>query len=170
MNKHYYLLVLSLLLGIFYSCKKSDNYGNKSSQYSALIAGKWLAYQQHTQVFSLSDNVLVKDTLINFAPSNAFQGWFETYNTDGSGYVTSKPYSHAGVINADTTAYLHYSISGSHLTIKPNGGGSETDPIVNLTATDMTLEKTNNHTPNTNWGLDDNTTYKFVQDSYYARQ
>ena len=170
MKKHYYLVVLLFLLATFYSCKKTDKLGNKSSQNSTLIIGKWIINQQHTQVYLLEDNSLVKDTLISFSPSNPNQGWFEIYNTDGTAYVTSKPHMAGGVLTVDTTAYLHYSISGSHLTLKPNGGGSETDPITDLTYNFMMLEKTTNRTPNPTWGLDVNTTYRYVQANYYNKQ
>jgi hypothetical protein len=164
------LLVVPILLGALYSCKKD---GDKISfKHSSLIVGNWLVYQKHSRVYNISDNALVKDTTINYNATANLAWWFELYNADGNAYTTGKPYKLPGseTLHADTTAFLHYTISGSNLMLKTNGGGSETKPILNLTEIDMELESTYNSVPRIGWGLNIDSTYKFIDEVHYKKQ
>ena len=166
-----YLSFILLIACTLFACKKSDTISIKATN-TSLISGKWLVYQQNTKVYDLNTNALLKDTTLSYTAKSVSQPWYETYNTDGSAYVTSKPYKKAGssVMSADTTAYLHYSILGSNLTLKPYGGGIETDPIVTISQTDLNLQKTYNSLPPAGWGLDMATNYLFVVQNYYTKQ
>lgn len=169
MKTRNYLLVVPFLLGVLQSCQKDTQ--KKSAKNSSLIIGKWMSYQRHTRVFDAIDNSLLKDTTITFSATNNVNPlWYETYNSDGAAYVISRPYTVGGKQRVDTTAFMHYSIEGSHLTLKPNGGGSETKPIIELTETNMNLESTYTGLPRLGWGLNAETTYKFTDEVLYKKQ
>ncbi|MDB5030856.1 hypothetical protein [Mucilaginibacter sp.] len=167
-NLNYLSLILFCICALF-SCKKNEIIGGKS--HAALITGKWLAYQQHTMIYDLNTADLVKDTTMLFSSTNP-KAWYEIFNDDGSAYITTIPHKVAGssVYATDSTSYLHYTILGSVLTVKQNGGGSETDPIIRLTDTDLGLETIFQSNPQSGWGLDVNTSYKYIVDTYYSRQ
>jgi hypothetical protein len=172
MKNLYHLSLIAICVCALFSCKKDEIIGEKT-QKSSYIVGKWLVYQQETKIYDLNSNELLKDTVITYSTSNFGQAWYQIYNTDGSAYITSTPYIKTGATtpSIDTTAYLHYSVLVSnYLKLSLNGGGTETDPILNLTQTDLELEKKYNSTPKTGWGLDTNTSYLIAEDSYYTKQ
>ncbi len=151
------------------ACKK-DAEMKISSRNAALIAGKWMSTQRHTIVYSLEDNTLLKDTTVYFDAAHNTNWWFEIYNADGNAYITGKPYKLNEVTKADTTSFLKYSINGSNIILKPNGGGSETKAIQNLTESNLVLGSVYNGFPRLTWGLDFRTEYHFVEQTYYTKQ
>jgi len=151
------------------ACKKEGDL-KISSKNAALIVGKWMATQRHTLVYKLDDNSLLKDTTVYFDAANNTNWWFETYTTDGNAFVTGKPYTQSGLLKADTTSFLKYTINGSNIIIKPNGGGSETKAILTLTESNFALESGYNGLPRLTWGLDLRTEYHFVDQTFYAKQ
>ncbi len=166
------LIYLSLAVFVtcaLFSCKKQI-VGGKSN--ASLLTGKWLLYQQSTKVYDLNSNALLKDTVVDYATTNYPKAWFEIYNIDGTAYITTTPYKKAGATTSsvDTTSYFHYTILGSSVVLSQNGGGSETDPIIQLTQSTLVQEKTQISPPPSGWGLDTNTAYKFVNDGYYNKQ
>jgi hypothetical protein len=167
MKNYYYLAIIFFTLSCFYACKKDTI----KKENASLITGSWLVSQQNTRVYDLNTNALLKDTTITYNSANYGQAWYDIYNTDGTAYVTTTPYTKPGssTLYTDTTSYLHYSILGSSLFIKPTSGGTETDPILQLTLNILTLERTYNGHPLANWGLDVNANYTFVVDTYYSR-
>jgi hypothetical protein len=172
MKKLYHILLIAIATSTLISCQKGEIIGGKT-QNASLITGKWLVYQQNTKVFDLNDNSLLKDTILLYSNTNFSQAWYQIYNNDGTAYVTTTPYKKTGssVMTVDTTSYLHYTIMGSSfLKLTKNGGGIETDPILSLTQSDLKLESKYTATPATGWGLDANTNYLFVVDTYYAKQ
>ena len=172
MKKLYHLAFILLLICTLFACQKGEIIGGKT-QNASLITGKWLVYQQNTRIFDLNDNSLLKDTTLLYSNTNFSQAWYQIYNTDGTAYVTTTPYKKTGssVMTVDTISYLHYTIMGSSfLKLTKNGGGIETDPILSLTQSDLKLESKYTATPATGWGLDANTNYLFVVDTYYAKQ
>lgn len=151
------------------ACKKQPEV-KISSRNAALIIGKWVANQQHTLIYSLDNNTLLKDTIINYDAAGNVNWWFEIYNADGNAFVTGKPYRQNGILKADTTSFLKYTINGSDMMLKPNGGGSETKTIQNLTETNMALESVYNALPRLAWGLDIRNEYHFVEQTFYAKE
>src|SRR5882757_1455841 len=107
MRNIYYLSLLSFSVCILFSCKKGEIVGGESQ--AKLITGKWLVFQQHTQIYDLTTTDLVKDTTLLFSATNP-QAWYEIFNADGSAYITTIPHKVAGssALVIDTTAYLHY--------------------------------------------------------------
>jgi len=126
--------------------------------------------QRHTLVYSLDNSTLLKDTTVYYDAANNINWWFEIYNAEGNAYVTGKPYRVNEVLKADTTSFLRYTINGSNMILRPNGGGSETKAIQNLTETVMALESVYNGFPRPFWGLDIRSEYHFVEQTFYARQ
>jgi len=129
-----------------------------------------MASQRHTLVYGIDDNSLLKDTTVYYDAAHNTNWWFEIYTTNGNAFVTGKPYMQNNVLKADTTAFLKYSINGSSLALKPNGGGSQTKSIQNLTETDMTLESIYNDLGRPFWGLDIRKEYHFVEQTSYIKQ
>ncbi len=168
MKINYFLFAVPLGL-LIASCQK-DNGVKISAKNASLITGKWLAYQRHSVVYSIEDNSVLKDTIVNYDAANNTNWWFEIYETNGDAFVTGKPYMQNNVLKADTTAFLTYTINGTNLTLKPKSGGSETKSIISITETDVTLEKVYNSLPRLNWGLDLRTEYKFVEQTFYKKQ
>jgi len=164
-----YLLALIFIVLTATACKKEHEV-KISSKNAALIVGKWMVNQRHTMVYSLDDNTLLKDTIIKYDAANNLNWWFEIYNANGNAFVTGKPYRQNEVLKADTTSFLKYTINGSNIILKPNGGGSETKTILNLTETDMAFEGVYNAMPRLAWGLDLRTEYHFVEQTFYAKQ
>lgn len=164
-----YWLTLIFIVLTAAACKKEREI-KISSKNTALIVGKWIANQRHTLIYSLDDNTLLKDTTIKYDAANNINWWFETYTTSGNAFVTGKPYRQNEVLKADTTSFLKYTINGSDLVLKPNGGGSETKKIQNLTETNMGLESVYNALPRPAWGLDIQREYHFVEQTFYAKQ
>lgn len=168
MKINYFVFVVPLCL-LIASCQK-DNGVKISAKNASLITGKWLAYQRHSIVYSIEDNSVLKDTIVNYDAANNTNWWFEIYEADGNAFVTSKPYTLNNIFKADTTAFLNYTINGSGLMLKPKNGGSENKVILSITENDMTLEKIYNSLPRTNWGLDMSAEYKFVEQTFYKKQ
>jgi len=171
MNKFSYLLIIPSFACILFSCKKADVAGGKV-QNAALIVGTWKSYQQDTKIYDLETNDLLKDTVITYKAANVGLAGYNIFNSDGSAYITTLPYKKTGatVATIDTTSYLQYTLIGSSLTLKQNIGGSETDPIISITDSDLVLEKMYLSTPATGMGLDVNTSYKFVVDTFFTKQ
>ena len=135
-----------------------------------MIIGRWLVYQSHTQVFEAGGEQLLKDTIVTYAAGKNINWWFELYDASGNAYVTGKPYTLNGVKKADTTSFSRYTITGSSITFKNNGGGSETKPILNLTDTDMELKKEYVDLGRPGWGLDVSSQYRYVDETFYRKQ
>ena len=169
MKKIYNVFTFILFVVSVTACKK-DPEVKISSKNAALIVGRWMPNHRHTLVYSVNDNTLVKDTTVKFDATNNINWWFEIYNSNGNAFVTGKPYKQNEILKADTTSFFKYTINGSNLVLKPNGGGSETKSIAILTETDMALESTYNGLPRLGWGLDFRTEYHFVEQTYYTRQ
>ena len=100
------------------ACKKQPEV-KISSRNAALIVGKWVANQQHTLIYSLDNNTLLKDTIINYGATGNVNWWYEMYNADGNAFVTGKAYRQNGILKADTTSFLKYTINGSNMLLKP---------------------------------------------------
>lgn len=169
MKRIRYLVPSIFIILMATACRKESDV-KLSSRNAALIAGKWVVTQRHTLVYKLEDNTLLKDTIIKYDVNNNINWWFEIYNSDGNAFITGKPYRQNNVLRADTTSFLKYTINGSNLILKPNGGGSETKTIINLTEIDMTLESVYNALPRPAWGLDIRTEHHFVDQIFYAKQ
>lgn len=163
------LLFLCVSILIIYSCKKDDS---MKAQYAKLIIGTWKSTSQNTKIYTLTTDELLKDTTVNFTGHNASRAWLEIYNKDGSGYVTSLPANNQNAQGqeADTTAFLTYTILGSNLTIKQTNGGSATKPILALNNTDMDLQSTSTGNAPANWGLNTKTLYKITLSTHYTKQ
>ncbi len=168
MKINYFVFAVPLCF-IIASCQK-DNGVKISTKNASLITGKWLAYQRHTVVYSIEDNSILKDTIVNYDAANNTNWWFEIYENNGDAFVTGKPYMQNNVLKADTTAFLTYTINGNNLTLKAKSGGSETKSIISITETDITLEKVYNSLPRLNWGLDLRTEYKYIEQTFYKKQ
>ncbi|MFD0749402.1 hypothetical protein ACFQZS_04565 [Mucilaginibacter calamicampi] len=164
-----YLLTFVFIVLVATACKKEREV-KISSKNASLIIGNWLSTQRHTLVYSIDNNTLLKDTTINYDAANNINWWFEIYNADGNAFVTGKPYKQNNILKADTTSFLKYTINGSSIILKPNGGGSETKTIRSLTETNMALEGIYNAFPRLGWGLDIRTEYHFVEQAYYTKQ
>ena len=160
-------LVFIMLLAA--SCKKGNDV-KISSKNASLIVGKWQAAQQHTLVYDIDDNTLLKDTVVKYETGANVNWWFELYDVNGNAYVTGKPYNQNGVIKPDTTSFLKYYINGSNITLKPNEGGTSTKSILLLSETNMALENVFNGFPRVGWGLDFRTEYHFVEQTFYTKQ
>jgi hypothetical protein len=169
MNKVRYLPISVFIILMAAACKKEGDV-KITSKNAALIVGKWIVTQRHTLVYKIDNNTLLKDTIIKYDAGNNTNWWFELYNTDGNAFVTGKPYKQNDILKADTTSFLKYTINGSNLILKPNGGGSETKAIVNLTETNLELESVYNAMPRLAWGLDIRSEYHFVDQIFYTRQ
>jgi hypothetical protein len=169
MNRIRYFVTSIFIILMAAACRKESDV-KISSRNAALIAGRWVAIQRHTLVYKLDDNALLKDTIIKYDAANNINWWFEIYNSDGNAFVTGKPYRQNNVLKADTTSFLKYTINGSNLILKPNGGGGETKTIINLIEIDMTLESVYNALPRPAWGLDSRTEYHFVDQIFYTKQ
>jgi hypothetical protein len=165
-----HLLLVPILACTILSCKK-DKLAGAKAQYAKLIVGTWKAYQQNTKIYDLTTNNLLKDSTLNFTGTNASRAFTEIYNADGSAYVTVQTKKMgAAVATTDTTSYLHSSILGANLTLKQDIGGTETKPIITLTATDMGLKSVRTGTLNPSWGLESDVSYKIEETVYYTRQ
>lgn len=169
MKNTLYLFSVFCILFIAGACKKEGS-TKITSKNASLIVGKWMVYQRHTRVYDITTDNLVKDTIVKFDADNNTGWWFEIYDDDGNAYITGKPYKIMGIQKADTTLYARYTINGSNITIKVNGGGSETKPILNLTETDLSLQSVYNGAGRTGWGLDAGLTYHFIDEVYYSRK
>lgn len=164
------LFVMAVALLILQSCQKDTV--KKSTKNTSLIVGRWMVTQKHTRIYDI-DNNLLKDTMIIYGEgAGKVAPFFETYDVSGNAYVTGKPYTIAGGgEKADTTSFMKYTIEGSHLTLKPSIGGSQTKPILQLDEVDMNLESTYNaFPPGVRWGLDMETTYLFRDEVMYTRK
>lgn len=163
------LYIILCTIVILSSCKKEAEM-KVTSKNASLIVGRWLVYQRHTQVFEAGGDNLLKDTLVTYAAGKNISWWFEIYDASGNAYVTGKPYISNGIQKADTTTFSHYAITGSSITYKPNGGGSETKPIINLTETEMELKNEYVDLGRVTWSLDNRAEYRYVDETFYRKQ
>lgn len=162
------LLIIFFVLAVV-SCKKEAD-TKITSKNESLIIGRWQVYQRHTQVFEAAGDVVLKDTIVTYAPGKNIVWWFEIYDASGNAYVTGKPYTVSGVQKADTTTFSHYTITGSSIIYKTNGGGSETKPILNLTENEMDLKSEYVDLGRPSWGLDGKLEYRYVDETFYKKQ
>jgi hypothetical protein len=171
MKRHYWVLALALISGLLYSCKKDSK--NTTTLFGPLIVGKWSTTKQHMKVYTTA-GALVKDTTIVFTVSGG-TGWFETFNSDGSGCITTQTYntkSKSKTPVTDTTLTYIYKVSGSNLALYEYGDLKSEDDytIVSVSSTIMQQEATYLGLPDSGWGLDVNTQYNFTEDDYYTKQ
>lgn len=166
--KKTYLLLCLVILAVS-SCKKDDS---TKTEYAKLIVGSWKSTGKNTKIYDLNTDELLKDSTISFNGKYAGNAWFEIYNTDGSGYVTTLPITQQGTLiaRADTTSFLTYTILGSNLLLKQTNGGSTTKPILALSNTTMDLQSTNTGNLTGSWGLDITASYKITISTHYTRQ
>lgn len=168
MHKSLSLFVIVLLL-CFYSCKK-DSGGKENpdnTNFSSLIIGKWLVTKEHAKIYTMS-GALVKDTTDIYANDRFNNAWYEIYNKDGNGYVTTAT---SGGIKPDTTSFITYSIAGNEMKIYEEGEYNYSSTILILNSTSMQKEDTYT-TPDADsrWNLPANTPYKYVEDYTYTKQ
>lgn len=169
MKKYILIAVIAIASCCLWACTNKSN--NNPPSYSTLIVGKWLIQSDHIKIYTLTDNTLVKDTTISYTdPANNQYAWLFIFNANGSSYITDATPNLSGLV--DTTSSLHYSISGKNLVYTEVGDNTQnTEPILQLNNTNFELSTTYNTTPNLFYpDLDANTTYKFVEDTYYKRQ
>lgn len=172
MTKIYPVIVLALLACCIFACKKGGN-SKPNDQSSNLLVGKWLVNKEEVKVYT-TGGTLVKDSTWVFANQLFDLAWYEIYNQDGSGYVTSRPYKRVGSdeLYTDTTSVFTYKISGNSLDLFEYGAltSNEHYKMLSLNSTSMSNETSYTDFPNSNWGLDMNTKYTFTEDCYYTKQ
>ncbi|HVW14931.1 MAG TPA: hypothetical protein VHB54_13940 [Mucilaginibacter sp.] len=172
MKRCYVLFVFVLVMVCLFSCKKDKN-KEVSNPFAAMIVGNWVTTKQEMKIFTTA-GALVKDTtlLLNGQNNN---GWFATYNTDGSGYLYSQVYSKKSKTNTlvtDTILRYTYKVSGSSLALYENSNFNSEDDysIVSINSTSMQQQTNYLGLPNAGWGLDTNTQYNFIESDYYTKQ
>ncbi len=172
MNKTLLSLLSAILL--FSACTKKGNNPPSSTNTNLSVLGTWQVTSDRAKAYSTSTNALIQDTTYTtFGDNNEF-AWRYIFNKDGSYYVTTLPAGHGGVgvnVHPDTTSYLHYSISGKTLTYTEDGDDTKYHyTILQSTATTLELESVYTATgDSSDPKLDMNTTYKFVEDTYYTK-